>query len=319
MSIGSTDEADEIVDMISVDSRLHTVMGDAIYAIQLADDVDPARSNESIRNNQQCVLNIGANDPIVAKLFLTAQVLFTRTQLGEDFDEERAVSLAWRLTKQVAAMDKIRSEFDALQAKSIADFEGSEQSRGSLQLPSVGSVDSQFDAFSQKLGHAVDTLKEISRLFIKDLPKKWIDNLVQRTNEQYGPKHSFSQFAAEVAPYLLFMREMRNMIEHPRPERRVEIFDFRQLPSGEIMPPSVEIVAPDEDGSPNGAVLLMRRLIDDLTVIAEALFAQLCGATMQTFSSVDTAVMALPEDQRSHINVRMSYVMRINGEWVRFG
>ncbi len=319
MSIGSTDGDGEIVEMISIDSRLHTIMENAVYAIQLADDVDPARTNESIQNNQQRVLAIGANDPIVGKLILTANVLFKHERLGENFAEDNALSLAWILTKHVAAMATIHLDLSLLQSDAITTFEESEQSGGSLRLPSIESLDAQFDAFSQKLGHAVDVLKELCKLFYEDLPKKWIDGLIRLTLERYGADHPFSNFANEAGPVLLFMREMRNMIEHPKPDRRVVVFDFRQLPTGEILPPSVEIVAPGEDASPISATELMSQLIDDLVAIAEALFAHLCGVKVQPFGRFEIGISALPENQRSHVNVQMSYVTYINGEWVRFG
>jgi len=62
--------------MINMGSALHVVMEHAIYAVQLADQVDPERTNAAVPNTQQRILSIGTRDPEVARIFLTAHAMF---------------------------------------------------------------------------------------------------------------------------------------------------------------------------------------------------------------------------------------------------
>ncbi|MCI0362645.1 MAG: hypothetical protein L0219_02120, partial [Phycisphaerales bacterium] len=211
------DDGSEIVAMVAIGSVLHTVTGRGVYAIRLADDTDPGRSNPAIPNSQQRVLASGADDPLVAKLLLTAHRLFRRTYLGDAFDEGRAMLLAFELTKDVTAMAGIRSTLEKAQDEAMVAFRQAEHIGNDLKLPTIGNAEALFDAFAQKLGHAIDTLRKVARLLYDDMGKKWIDALAKLTLTQYGPEDSFAKYMSEVRPALLFMRELRNRVEHPRP------------------------------------------------------------------------------------------------------
>ncbi|MFA7301936.1 MAG: hypothetical protein WC069_06520, partial [Candidatus Shapirobacteria bacterium] len=81
MKVGAPDDG-KITEMVSLGDRMLVVMERAIHVMQLADSIDPGRTNISIPNTQQRLLSRGADDPIVAKTLLTAQVLFKKTHLG---------------------------------------------------------------------------------------------------------------------------------------------------------------------------------------------------------------------------------------------
>lgn len=319
MTIGSPDDCTEIVQMLVINSRLHVVTGRSIYALHLADETDPERTNPAIPNSQQRVLDIGADDPIVAKLLLTAHALLRRTYLGNTFDEDRSIALAWELTKHVTAMANARIELEASEKESIEIFAHTGRAQSDLRLPTIGNAEHRFHNFAQKLGHAVDAMKEIARLFYRDLPKKWIDALTDRTVERYGADDGFAKFMLQTKPTLLFLREIRNMVEHAKPDRQIKVFDFRLLPSGEILAPSVEISWPQRSTAPQSLVLLMSELTQTTTLVAEVLMAHLCDAHVQPFGSFGIQVVELPLGERPHPNVRMSYGAYHNGQVIRIG
>jgi hypothetical protein len=65
----------------------------------------------------------------------------------------------------------------------------------SLNLPSLGNAEERCDAFAQKVGHAIDTLKAIARLFYApELSKKWIDSLASLEQRGYGEEAPLSRF-----------------------------------------------------------------------------------------------------------------------------
>jgi hypothetical protein len=57
--------------MIDMGMALYVVKEHAIYAVQLADQVDPGRTNVAVPNTQQRLLSIGTHDPAFARIFLT--------------------------------------------------------------------------------------------------------------------------------------------------------------------------------------------------------------------------------------------------------
>src|ERR1700690_3177603 len=185
MDIGAPEEG-VIKEMFGLQGRMILVLERAIYAVQLADAIDPDRSNIAIPNTQQRLFCRGAQDPLVAKTLLTARTLFKKLHLGQDFDEIRGVELALELLKDLAAMADVGEMLEKAQAGAITEFERSAARARSLVLPTIGEAEPRFEGFAQKVGHAVDTLCDIARLFYGDaLTKKWVDSLVELLRERH--------------------------------------------------------------------------------------------------------------------------------------
>src|SRR5438876_372279 len=101
MDIGTEDEG-AITEMISTPEALLIVKERGIYAVQMADQIDPHRTNPVIPNTQQRVLPIGSSNLIVVRTLLTSHALFKKEMLGDDFDQQSAVRLAFALLKDCA-------------------------------------------------------------------------------------------------------------------------------------------------------------------------------------------------------------------------
>jgi hypothetical protein len=101
MQVG-TDEDGPIVAAIRSNKKLYFVKSEAVYAVQLADQIDPERQNSGIPNSQQKELSIGSNNPDVARILLTAEKLFKKTALGASFDEVRGIELSFDLLRGIA-------------------------------------------------------------------------------------------------------------------------------------------------------------------------------------------------------------------------
>lgn len=319
VQLADSDDTSRIVAMIAVDSRMHIVTGRGVYVFTLADQTDPERSNPGIPHSQQRVLHIGADSPIVGRVLLTADRLFKKSMLGSGFDDARALSQAWALTRDLAALEKMTLELTERQDRAIAEELAKEQAPDSLHLPAVGSPELALDAYAQKVGHAVDGLEEISRLFYPTLSKKWVDALEALVVERFGPSHPFSQFIANARPLLLAMRELRNAVEHPGPLKSATCYDFKLLPDGRIRPPAVDLKLPGEPRRDELLCVLMTEYADACLGISEALFAHLCNVNVKAFGGLPVAVIQRPLEQCAPGQVRMSYACVINGELVPLG
>jgi hypothetical protein len=71
MQIGSQEDGGVSM-MIDMGSALYVVKERAIYVIQLADHVDPERTNVSVPNTPQRILSMGSHDPMVKPILLCA-------------------------------------------------------------------------------------------------------------------------------------------------------------------------------------------------------------------------------------------------------
>jgi hypothetical protein len=318
--IGSDGDDSAISEMIPIGDTLYMVKERGIYGVQLADQIDPKRTNASIPDTQQRVLAIGSNDPIVARTLLTAHTLFDEKLLGASFEKEKGLRLALELLKDFAAIGTIRGDLETAEQQARASYEAQQPVSGMLALPSIGNLDARCDAFAQKAGHIVNSLEAIAKLFYaSELKSKWIDSLTALADERYGSESPFARYTNAARPFLLFVLGMRNMIEHPTEERNIKTFDFRMLPTGLIDPPYVEIVRPGEEKQKATITLLMKKVVDDLVSVSEVLIAHLCAAHVQPFAGVPVKVVELPADQRSNKKQRFYYGCFYGNQIVRFG
>jgi hypothetical protein len=318
--IGCDGDESAISEIIAIGDSLYFVKEFGIYAMQLADQIDPERTNAAIPNVQQRILAIGSNDPIVARTLLTAHTLFDQKFLGPSFDQENGLKLALELLKDFVALIKMQADLDAAEARAITSWENQEQDRGAFHLPSIGNAKQLCDAFAQKAGHVVNTLKSIARLFYREeLKSKWIDSMTAIAADRYGDSSPFAQWMKNARPFLLYVLDLRNMIEHPAPGKYIKVNDFRLLATREIDRPSVEIVHPGEETATSTITMLMKTVTDDLVSVAEVLMAYLCSVHAQPFAGMSIHVVESPQEQRSKNKQRFCYGY-FNGEQiVQFG
>jgi hypothetical protein len=316
MQIGRPEDG-AISVMIDMESALYVVKEYAIYAVQLADQVDPERTNVAVPNTQQRILAIGSRDPEVARIFLTAYTMFKSMYLGANFPERKAWSIAFEYLRDIVAMMEIHSALAKAIEEAVAGFNAVVTNDRSITLPSLENAEERCDAFAQKVGHAIDTLKAVARLFYpQELSKKWIDSLTTVAAQKHGEHAALAQFMKERGSKLLFMREMRNMIEHPQVDAYVRVSDFQLLSSIELAAPSVDIVRPGQTPISGPLASFMAQVVDELVSTAEMFFALLCGANAKSFSHFSVVVVELAPSRRPKWNPhqRISYGIVMNGE-----
>lgn len=316
MQVGGTDDG-AICRMISVGDKLHLVLEHAIFTVQLADQVDPERTNAAVPNTKQRVLSRGSKDPAVGKILLTAHAMFKSTHLGSDFPEQRGLSLAFDFLRDIAAMMDMHAALVAVIQKITAEVNDRAGTDRSIELPAVGDAKERCDAFAQRVGHAIDRMKDIAELFYPgELSKKWIDSLAGVAAQKHGDDEPLTRFVNEVRGSLLFMIEIRNMIEHPREDAYVRVQDFRLTADMHLVPPNVAIMKPG--GSPRSCQLsaFMADITEELLSIGELFIALLCGAKIESFAGFPLVVVEVPEGRRSEQNPhqRISYGIVMDGE-----
>lgn len=316
IQVGGPDDG-AISMMIDMGNELYVVLEHAIYAVRLADQVDPERTNAAVPNTKQRILSLGAHDPEVARIFLTAHAMFKSVHLGMDFPESTARSLAFEYLRDIAAMMEMQSALESAIEKATTEVSDVVAKDRSLELPAVGDAEKRCDAFAQKIGHAIDTLEGIARLFYPHkLSKKWIDSLASLASAKYEGDGPLARFMSEKRDTLLFMRDTRNLIEHPKEDSHVRVHDFRLTPHMEVVAPRVDIVRPGRATVSQPLSLFMAKTTEELVSIGEMLIALLCGANAQSFSGFSLVVMEIPADRRPERNPhqRISYGIVMNGQ-----
>lgn len=78
----------------------------------------------------------------------------------------------------------------------------------------------------------------------KDAARQWFESLRDLSVHSYGADDRFSKFLTEVLPFLKFVRNARNSVEHPDETKHLVVKDFAVNSNAEVITPSIEIVHP---------------------------------------------------------------------------
>jgi hypothetical protein len=308
MEVGTPDDPSAVKDMCVIRGSMHVIKGQGIYRIQLADNIDPKRTNTTIPNTQQRVLSYGTDCDFVRQTLMTAKRLFDAKFLGQSFNQSQAIDLTFDALKDIASMHTMRLEMDSNLQKIEASLGRLAMKNRSMSVPSVGEARGLAETFLQKADHATVDLFEISKLFYGDaVGKKWFESLLKLVKEKYGDDVPFAKFLEQVLPFLKFVRNARNCMEHPKADQYVEVSDIALSATGQLQPPSIAVVHPETPQPPVNLGELMAYTVKQLGDVFELMIALLCACNVQPFAGMPIQVVQYQPEQQKGFGVRYGY------------
>jgi hypothetical protein len=309
-----------ITDMGEINGALHMIGGSAIYRVQLADEIDPERTNIAVPNTHQKVLSYGTDFAYVRQTLMTARRLFSNKVLGPAFNYKSGINLSFEALQDLAAMYDIRKNVRARFDKIAEDLQNVAVERRSMTVPSMGDVRGESKAFLQKADHVAVALFNVAKLFYGDeIGPRWFASLQKLASEKYGENNEFTKFLNAVLPFLQFVRNARNAVEHPDQAKRVKVTDIALLPSGALNPPSIEVIHPETPQPSVPLLALLEHVADQLAAVFEIMLAHLCGANVQPVAGMPLGVMEYDENQQRAFKCRYGYATRMGDQIVPFG
>jgi hypothetical protein len=306
--IGSTEDASAIREFIEIDGLMYVVKDNGIYSYKLADQIDPDRTNIGVPNVQQQIAKYGAADDVVCRTLLTGKKLYQKFQLGQEFDDVRALSLTFELMRDLLAAKEMAGEFrKAEDAGKQAIINRKDDGYG-FALPSSSDLKADVKSFIQRLDHAYVSLFKIVKLFYPDCPQKqWFDSFYECVCEKYGKDSQFAEMLEDSLWFLRFIRNMRTGIEHRDADQEIKIRDFELAPEA-VHLPSIEVLNSDTPHSRVSIADFSAHMVDRFSKITELLIAFMAGMNAKPFGEIPVGVYVLPEEQRGQNKlVRFSY------------
>lgn len=315
MTITTPDDDTPIREMISTGERLLVVKDKAIYEVTLADQIDPERTNLAVPNTVQRVLSFGAQEAWVGKVVLTAREFF----LNSCFDPEsgsKAFNLLLSVAQDIAGAKEILQkhiEKESAAQQSVNPAIGQDRS---FVLPSAGNVEASCNEFLQRTDHALRGLFKTVQTFHPDVAKGGWESLKNKIDSGPRDLDNFSQFLAESIEFLKLVRNARNCVEHPRPEQRLVVLDFKLDKDNALVPPTVEIIHPKTPMGSASVTSFFTATVESLVNVVELMVVFLCARSVGKVAGFQIQVMELAPDQRKSAQVRYSYALPMGGKLV---
>jgi hypothetical protein len=291
--------------MIVIGKKMHVVKASSIYEVRLADDIDPGRTNPSIPNTQQKVLSIGSDAEVVGRILLTASALFKKNYLP-NIDCDEALRVSFEALQDIVAMGEIAETLRQEEQASADDLRDNRKADGSVLLPSIKNLPQKCGEFVQKADHGLGKLYSIVQIFYPKARKPYFEGFSDTLIALYGATDPFADGVLRAVPFLKFVRDTRNCVEHPKQNQKIIVKDFCFDPSGKVLAPTIEVVHARSPHDPVNISVFMRDISATIIDIVEAMIAGLCSKHVTSSPGLPFEVVTLPEDTR-HQFVRYSY------------
>jgi hypothetical protein len=320
MTMTLPEDMERITEMCEINGSLHMIGPNAIYRVQLADEIDPKRTNINIPNTNQKVLSFGTEFPYVRKTLIIATRLFRNNVLGPTFDYKGAINLSFDALHDLIAMHTIHEEL-AVKLEEINErVKKLTVQQRSLAVPTAGNVRSFTESHLQKADHVAIDLFNIAKLFyVNEIGKRWFASLDTLISRKYGDDDGFTKFLRQVLPFLQFVRNTRNAMEHPDTIKSVKVTDILLLPSGELNPPCIEVIHPKTPQPAVQLLTMLQYITDQLASVFELMIVYLCRCNVQPFAGLQLGIIEYDENQQKAYKCRYGYGTRMGDQIVPFG
>jgi hypothetical protein len=315
--IHNPDDGTPIREMVTLGERLLMISEKCIYAIKLADQIDPGRTNAALPHNvQQKLFDYGADSELVCRSFLQAWRLFRKE--FQTIDNDAALAEAFEVLGELIAMRNSADEFQAAQ-QSVIEEAASAGRDGSLAIPAVGSIRAHCKTFAQKADHCAVALLRIVRMFYPELKKGNWDEFRTVVKGRYGEDDNFSKLMDEATPFLQLVRNTRDCLDHHNISG-VVTHDFELHADGQIEVPSIEVNFRGSTVDRCAIIDFMEETIKVLLDAFEMIVVHMCAKNIQTFAGMPMTIAPLSDDYKKAWRVRFAYGARYqDGQFVPCG
>lgn len=316
MHIGGDDKS-EIQEFLSTGNGLYVIKETGVYKIQLADDIDPERSNPNIPNLNQQVLASGHNNEVVAAILLTAKYLFDEKNATVKPFVASLFESCLGLTRQVLELDALTNALANDIAQKETAFTANPPAANAVIIPSIPDLDTKLHNILFKADKAKDAVLEICRLqFLPDTKgKPKLESLEQAIEKSLSAEPQLIAAWKETAKYFVLVRNMRNVIEHPKDNYQVVLSNFTMRADGKIYPPLVEIQHPDTPIRTLPLVEFLEFIRNTMLEHAEVMLAFIRFAVLLNHNPFGEWVSEFPEEERRHKHVRYYRAINMGGRW----
>lgn len=318
LEVKTPDDDSAITGMITCGDRLLTVKK-GIYEIKLADQIDPERKNIQIPNTVQRVLPYGSNEPWVGATLLTGHDLLKKEILDEQIDVDRAMPLVLEVAQNIASAKELLKTFSDSQRSEYEKYDLKINKHRSVILPSVNGITNKCNEFLQKSNYALYCLFKIVKIFYPKVGKGGWDSLKKEVGNENQKIDNFSDVLENMLPFLQFVRNARNCVEHPRIEHKIVTTDFSINPDNQLVPPTIEIIHPKTSQTAVPVVDLMNHVANSLVEVVELMLAFLCNRRIRPITGFPVQVHGFSETQRRTKNVKYGYGIATENNIIRFG
>ncbi|MDZ4693426.1 hypothetical protein [Terricaulis sp.] len=295
------------VEMIVVGDRMLTVTTKSVIQTQLADQIDPERTDITLPNAvQQKVLSYGSHDAIICRTLLTGKALFSEGWQGKGFDKDAALSLSLRAAEYLSAMSNAHAQLRGEWEQAAAELK--RMNGQAPMLPSIKDLTTRCENFVDTSRKCLMLVVQLAALFYPKASneKAWRQTVETALANRFASDALGREAFKEGADTIEAVNNYRNACHHPDETKRMIVTGFELRAGPRIFAPSVEFVHPKTPMKRDDLLAFMQEMIERAGLIFEGMSALLCDENIPNTGGLEVRIGRLPDDQAHH-GVRYRY------------
>lgn len=293
----------KLLGLFGMNQRAIAVSDEALYEVRMADWIDPERTNPSLGNMQRKISKRGASSPSVSRTILTAEVL-SQPGFIRGLDREALLALAMNGALCLSSMTDDSDAISAFEKSVTENYDQTDTLSGSVVVPYQDALETMAKSFFQNSAHCLQSILDIAALFYGEECKKGYFEGLKNHLEHVRKDVEFSSYLSRSMNFIKFLRETRNVIEHPKVDKKMIVQNYRLLPSGEIAGPTFELIHPTVGQPETGLASLLSQLLEGLATLYEEVLVLLFGNNVGSFGEVKFGVVQVPPERMRYGSVR---------------
>ncbi len=273
----------KLKEMFEVDEKLIIFGMNTISRMQLAEEIDPKKTNPALPHNCIKMYNVGTSDLFVSGIFIQFAKMLKQSVFKKHLNKKQIIHLMFECMKHLIACERTYNELvDKINA-AIDNFDQSAYLKSTVvtNLPFIEGLEETVKIFFiSQAGHFYrDTIALIKEFFSdkmsnkqkREIGDKKLNKLIDWSSSKFGDIDKFTEYLhQEHNNWVKKFVVMRNKLEHPDSNEFVEILNFRMLPTQEVSPPSIKLHHKDFTCENNeNLVLLLHSYIQNLYIFYE--------------------------------------------------
>jgi hypothetical protein len=301
--IDNPDDGTPISQMFTLADGLIFVTEKCTYRLQVADQIDPDRTNPHLPHSfRQRLFDYGTESDLFRRTLLQSKVLFRKEFLKIDVD--RAMQLSFDALCDMVALHEGADTFVSAEQAEIAKAQALKSPAAGMPIPAVKNIRAHCKTFMQKADHFAGALHCVVKLFHPEVGN-W-EAFHKLVTAEYGEDDPFCKVTTAYTPLLLLVRNGRDCLEHVNLSGATTR-DFELQADGRIAPPTIEINFRKSTLGRSSISVFMKHVEERLLDCFELVVAHLCAKGAQPFAGMPMCVSLLPEQYQKVWHVRFGY------------
>ncbi|KFG91785.1 hypothetical protein BV98_000033 [Sphingobium herbicidovorans NBRC 16415] len=294
-------EHGKIVCMKSIGDRLYLLAERGVVSGEMADGIDPKRTNEAIPPFvQRTELSYGVDHTFIQQTLCVAFQLLDHTYLPDTVDDDEARAHALDAAIALAAIADVMEEMKAHQNETRIKLQTHEFDLG--HLPRTANIRGKLHGCISHLREVEMSLAKLTLMFHSKVVHNdpWQKAFRVAIAKKHGENSEEVEYLERIFTFLRSAVEHRNAMIHPKATHKVVLHDYAMRPDGAFWAPSLEIVHPEFPLDRQDAVQFFTNQLDSMGHAFETALSCLCNVNAMSFNEMfDTSVARLPEGEPS--------------------